>query len=74
MKYSYQQLDRDQVARRICAPSGYGPSSAVGALANVAGRSRVRTPNMYHIYKKKRTICLYQLTESGGTLNTCIEI
>jgi hypothetical protein len=42
-----------RLTRRNCVPTGYGPSSAVGALEDLVGRSRVRTQTMqrlcYHI-------------------------
>jgi hypothetical protein len=33
-----------RLTRRNCVPTGYGPNSAVSALEDLIGRSRVRTP------------------------------
>jgi hypothetical protein len=47
--------DRIKEHDRITS-SGYGPSGAVGALEDLVGRSRVRTPILLPNVKKRRVM------------------
>jgi hypothetical protein len=44
------------LTRRNCVPTGYGPSSAVGALEDTVGRPRIRTAIMLPRVKQRRVM------------------